>query len=673
MLARLVLLFFLFLNLVLLFPLPLCIAQVAPSKSPTSTPTMAPTQAPTTFLIPGAAVFKYTGGPQSYVVPPGVHYLQVEACGGAGFRIGGYISATIPVVPGATLWAYVGASVTSGGYNGGGYNGGAGGTDLRSQYGGLDGSGNVKSRMIVAGGGSCGPGGGSVGGNCYSDGPGMDASGGSQTAGGAGSSFGFGCESGKLWGGGGCGKLWGGGGGGGYYGGGAGTQGGGGGSSWAMSNATITANAQGFLDCLGDGIMYISTASSMAPSPQPSPMPTHEPSSVPTFMPTSLNVPSGNSVGFYYTGNEQSWTIPANVNYIQVDACGGGFSFNDNGVLGSNGAGKGGFVSAVIPVTPSSTLWIYVGGGNGNPFPNGGDGGLGKGAGSTDIRSSFGGSDGALDVASRLVVAGGSGGDSGNCWEGVCCGGSGGGMNAGNGTNPNFQYDGTGASQGSGGVGVWCPGKGSFSSGQSCYNGAGGGGGYWGGGAGRYCGGGGSSWVTPLGVVKANVAGDSRCGGNGALIITTTSSLAPTPAPTTHNKFTTSSPTLSPTRAPTYKPGAPTPRPTLRPTPTPSVTGKPTSTQQQGNANSSPSSQVSSKMSKGKVQTIATICVIVPLFFVLAFFMYRKYQAQLLDKFMMNSASVSPNVPLGHAVAPIAPAARNPMTGGEAHNSSFQL
>ena len=162
-------------------------------------------------------------------------------------------------------------------------------------------------------------------------------------------------------------------------------------------------------------------------------------------------------------------------------------------------AGKevsGAYVSGYISLRRSRSFLVYcggkgedgIGGLNNDAFNGGGSGYLGGGAGggATDIR---------LDTSleSRIMVAGGSGGGDGNNFAGV-----GGTLKGG---DPRIveagSYDGTGATQTSGGNGN--P-KGEFGKGGSgAIDGAGGGGGYYGGGHGYNgygTGGGGSSFIS---------------------------------------------------------------------------------------------------------------------------------------------------------------------------------
>jgi hypothetical protein len=102
-------------------------------------------KAPPPAASPGSATFAFTGGPQSFTVPPGVNEVEISAAGaagGTGFAdlgppllaggsggLGGRVVATIPVAAGETLQVNVGgrgadASLSLaqnvGGFNGGG-------------------------------------------------------------------------------------------------------------------------------------------------------------------------------------------------------------------------------------------------------------------------------------------------------------------------------------------------------------------------------------------------------------------------------------------------------------------------------------------------------------------------------------------------------------------------
>jgi Glycine rich protein/Abnormal spindle-like microcephaly-assoc'd, ASPM-SPD-2-Hydin/Protein of unknown function (DUF1573) len=241
--------------------------------------------------------FGYTGSVQTYTVPAGVNSLQVSATGGSGTGYyhadggaGGTVNSTIPATPGQTLYIYVGGNggtpngySAGGGYNGGGASGpfagsGGGATDIRNS------SGDLSSRVLVAGGGGgAGPGNGAGqdapgGAGGYPTGAGGSSSygspggGGTQQSGGAGGpSAGGGYQGGTSggFGGGGTGAFsggtGGGGGGGGYYGGGgaSGSSGGGGGSDYAAPGAYGTTYSTGG----SAGVTITPVSSSIAVTP----------------------------------------------------------------------------------------------------------------------------------------------------------------------------------------------------------------------------------------------------------------------------------------------------------------------------------------------------------------------------------------------------------------------
>ena len=105
--------------------------------------------------------FAYTGAFQYYIVPAGVTQVTIETWGAQGganwvnnVNFGGYAKGDLAVIPGETLYVYVGEQPTTitGGFNGGGNGegagkGGGGATDVRQ--GGI----TYNDRVIVAGGG----------------------------------------------------------------------------------------------------------------------------------------------------------------------------------------------------------------------------------------------------------------------------------------------------------------------------------------------------------------------------------------------------------------------------------------------------------------------------------------------------------------------------------------
>ncbi len=241
--------------------------------------------------------FGYTGGLQTYTVPPGVTSVLVDikgASGGAGAYsspggCGGRVQCTLAVTPGQVLNVYVGGrgsdgstfgpgaggttgAFTSGGmggvtlfYTGGG--GGGGATDIRT------GGTALANRVVAAGGGGgggdgyCGTENGGDGGGAGAAAGGWDCGaysaltcgGGATMAVGGAGSLGGGLAGGILVGGDGSGYFFtdGGGGGGGYYGGGGGDAGGGGGgSNYAGTGTSAVTHTQG-ANCLSDGFASI--------------------------------------------------------------------------------------------------------------------------------------------------------------------------------------------------------------------------------------------------------------------------------------------------------------------------------------------------------------------------------------------------------------------------------
>jgi hypothetical protein len=250
------------------------------------------------------------------------------------------------------------------------------------------------------------------------------------------------------------------------------------------------------------------------------------------------------STTFTYTGQEQTYTVPAGVTEVTVTAVGapGGSG------QGVGDGGDGASVTATVPLPANTTtLYIEVGGAGPTnnlstvPVPGGFNGGGssgygGTGGGASDVRTVSCGSPcdttSSDSLASRLVVAGGGGG--GGSYNGFYCStgpgggsagdksvtgpGNGGDGNGGDTCNTTDNYGGDGGFGGTaGGTGgaatpeLACSGGGNGSLGQGgiayfppvCAGdwGGGGGGGYYGGGGGGDVGtlnggsgGAGSSW-----------------------------------------------------------------------------------------------------------------------------------------------------------------------------------
>jgi Glycine rich protein len=256
---------------------------------------------------------------------------------------------------------------------------------------------------------------------------------------------------------------------------------------------------------------------------------------------------------FQYTGREQSFKVPTGVTSITVDARGAAGAGHQPGYIGR--PGRGGHVTATIPVQPGQTFAVFVGGkgsGRTGGFNGGGNGtgddcgGFG-GGGASDLR------EGGDTLPDRILVAGGGGGMGSFLGGGGPNGGGGGGMRGGNGNGAGRSEGGggggRGATQSNGGAGgrggdPGSPHEGSAGSpgdlgvggngglcGASTYedfSGSGGGGGYYGGGgggggagdAGGGAGGGGSGYVEPSATNVHVQRGWEKATGNGKIILT---------------------------------------------------------------------------------------------------------------------------------------------------------
>ncbi|MGY8866054.1 MAG: beta strand repeat-containing protein, partial [Methylophagaceae bacterium] len=200
---------------------------------------------------------------------------------------------------------------------------------------------------------------------------------------------------------------------------------------------------------------------------------------------------------FNYTGSVQTFTVPAGVTSISVDAYGASSQTLSSYYGGNGPIGKGGRVQANLTVTAGEVLNIYVGGSrsqNGGTGWNGGGLGYYAGGGASDIRT------GGTTLTDRVIVAGGGGGKSTNYYS---RGGDGGGLTGKNGSGG--QQPGSGGTQSNGAA----LGQGGsaysshYTSTTGFYDSGGGGGGYYGGRGGGYrgyagsAGGGGSSYSHP--------------------------------------------------------------------------------------------------------------------------------------------------------------------------------
>lgn len=207
---------------------------------------------------------------------------------------------------------------------------------------------------------------------------------------------------------------------------------------------------------------------------------------------------------FSYNGGSQTFTVPHAGNY-KVEAWGAQGSGNDGG--------KGGYTKGNIDMSKSEVFYVYVGGQNGY---NGGGAGCSStltGGGATDLRLISGAWNDSKSLNSRIMIAGGGGG---NNYD-IVTPGHGGGLSGTTGIpNGNYTaYTSTGGTQTSGGIvnnhgASYTPGtNGSYAKGGTggCDSGAyggsyGGGGGLYGGAGGsrlyggQWSGGGGSSYIS---------------------------------------------------------------------------------------------------------------------------------------------------------------------------------
>lgn len=260
---------------------------------------------------------------------------------------------------------------------------------------------------------------------------------------------------------------------------------------------------------------------------------------------------------FDYTGDTQTWDVPAEVTQATFDVYGA-----SGGVAGAVSGGSGGRATATITLSPGAEITIVVGGEGesaANPggdvcgkastaggFSGGGNSGIststppcpgGGGGGASDIRI------GGTDLAHRVLVAGGGGGAANwNVYGGQSTGGAGGGLIGGPGLSAlESGFGGQGGNQdcsaGSGQAGVGSAGADANVNSFYKLSGGGGGGGWCGGQGGRVSsyksagGGGGGSGYGPAGVVFETGVQT----GDGKVIITYT--MPDTTPPTTTATF----------------------------------------------------------------------------------------------------------------------------------------
>ena len=219
---------------------------------------------------------------------------------------------------------------------------------------------------------------------------------------------------------------------------------------------------------------------------------------------------------FSYTGNEQTFVVPAGVTSVHINGQGA------SGWSGSNPGGLGGTASGDLTVSPGETLYIYVGGQGtvaigdmvpaGGGYNGGGDGqnnstsaSVGGGGGASDVRQ------GGNIIGNRVLVAAGGGGSTNNE---TSFGGDGGGLDGADGgfCSVAVCIQATGASQVAGGSAGGTLGQGGDADATMTPWNGGGGGGYYGGGVSiaHSGGGGGSSYID--GVGNGSTTAGSRSG-----------------------------------------------------------------------------------------------------------------------------------------------------------------
>ena len=244
---------------------------------------------------------------------------------------------------------------------------------------------------------------------------------------------------------------------------------------------------------------------------------------------SSNTIHTFNPTVFFYSGADQTYTVPAGVTSITVKMWGGG---GGGGYLGGwtygfPGGGSG-YTTATLAVTPGQILTVMVGAGGSNGSianTTNSYGGGGLSCGGTDCR--YGGQGGGrsairISGVEYLTAGGGGGGGSSRAADGQQ-GGAGGGNPGADGSSYTAAARGRGATSSAGGAGGTASLNGTagsqFQGGtppMPYSYGGGGGGGYFGGGGGAYGepndmggGGGGSGYIGGTGVTNATTTAGS--------------------------------------------------------------------------------------------------------------------------------------------------------------------
>jgi hypothetical protein len=239
-----------------------------------------------------------------------------------------------------------------------------------------------------------------------------------------------------------------------------------------------------------------------------------------------------------YTGSNtyQTFVVPNNVSYIEIELTGAGGGTAGSGMTG----GSGGFVSGRLIVTPGETLTLIVPSGGGLGTSSGGYGGGGTGASGSCSGGNSGGGGGRAAIlrgatggsgGTELCTAGGGGGGGYHTGSSGATGGNGGGSTGNNGgTSGGYSgYGGNGGTNSAAGTGGSGGGNNGYQTtggvgryaGSGSYCGGAGGGGYYGGGGGGATsgppatggGGGGASYTGGLSGTIVNIQGGGASGG----------------------------------------------------------------------------------------------------------------------------------------------------------------
>jgi hypothetical protein len=228
---------------------------------------------------------------------------------------------------------------------------------------------------------------------------------------------------------------------------------------------------------------------------------------------------------FYYTGVNQSYTVPAGIYsiYVQMSGAGGG-----PGSAGGTG-GKGGITYGYLAVTPGQVLTILIGQGGSTSIGGTTVGGGGNGSTANSYTGGQGGGRTAIIISGVDYVVAGGGGGAGSSSGSPANGGDGGGLTGGTGVNAGGTA-GTGGTQTTGGTGfnAGTSGVGGNGNGNQTGGGGGGGGYYGGGGASggnaaskAAAGGGGSGFIGNLTSGTTIQGGGVASGANGYMVIQT--------------------------------------------------------------------------------------------------------------------------------------------------------